>query len=48
MKANPADAVKQRTVRFDCSVTSRGGAKVKILKEDEHFNIWGKRGSKKG
>jgi hypothetical protein len=30
--ANPSVEVKQRAVRFDCSVTSRGGAGSKIIK----------------
>ena len=42
--ANPADAVKQRAVRFDMACNQTGSAENKITERRSLFNIWGERG----
>ena len=44
MMANPADAVKQRTVSFDTPRNQSGRGKSKIIERRSLFNIWGERG----
>jgi hypothetical protein len=44
MTANPADAVKQRAVRFDTPRNQSGRGKSKIIERRSLFNIWGERG----